>query len=64
MPWSLGGQTLSEGEMFSEVFVFVFLGMRGLLARAHTNPEPIRLHTKCFNPLAITVRPNSANVNG
>lgn len=50
MPWSLGGHTLSMGKMFSEVFAFVFVGMRGLLARAHTDLEPIGLHTRGFNP--------------
>lgn len=49
--WSLGGNTHSRGKRLAKFLcLFVFLGVRGLLVRAHTNPNPIRLHTRCFNP--------------
>lgn len=42
---------ISRGKRFAKFLcLFVFLGVRVVLARAHTNPNPIRLHTRCFNP--------------
>lgn len=39
-----------RGKPLAKFFVFVFLGVRVLLVRAHSNPRPFSLHSRDFKP--------------